>query len=309
MSYSKQQTQTMVLIVLVGLIIAIASYLCMIKPNLGRADECEVQAAKWAGDLAAQQRVVKKNLDTLRRAQAIETRTAALEAELHHGLFAGRLTSFFEELRRTHGFDFRFQHDPERVDPLPAGPCSELSNRFTILGCDFYEIVRFVEVLETANRGVRISDLEVRAHDPEKPDGLVDAQIELRLTGFKDGQDQPWSSEAQNSFTPTGRNPFSPPGATGTDPNSPIKIRLAAIRFNGTIGDGALIRPAEGEPAQLVRAGELIPFFDGTVRLLSYSSRALLVWHEPSKTRFKLTLCTGGDKAGQVSKVEEVNEE
>jgi Tfp pilus assembly protein PilO len=309
MSYSKQQTQTVVLIVLVGLIISVASYMGMIKPNLGRADECEAQAGKWASELAAQQRIVKKNLDTLRKAQAVETRTAALESELHHGLFAGRLTSFFEELRRTHGFDFRFQHDPERIDPLPAGPCAELSNRFTILGCNFHDFVRFVQVLETTNRGVRISDLEIRAHDPEKADGLVDAQIELRLTGFKDDQDQPWPSSAEDTLAPTGRNPFSPPGASGTDANSPIKIRLAAIRFNGTIGDGALIRPAEGEPAQLVRAGELIPFFDGAVRLLGYSNRALLVCHEPSKTRYKLTLSTSGDKAGQVSKVEEVNQE
>lgn len=307
MSYSKQQTQTIVLVVLVGLVIAVASYMGMIKPNLGRADECQAQAAKWTTELAEQQRIVKKNLDTLRKGQAIETRTAQLESQLHHGLFAGRLTSAFEELRRAHGFEFRFQHDPERIEPLPAGPCHELSNRFTILACDFYEVVRFIEVVETSNPGLRVSDLKVRAHDPEAPDGLVDAQIELRLTGYKDGHDEPWSSAAESTFKPTARNPFSPPGVRNTDPNSPIKTRLAAIRSNGTIGDGVLIRPAANEPAELVRAGELLPFFDGTVRLLKYSSRALLVYHEPSKTHYKLTLYPSGDKAGQVAKVEEVN--
>lgn len=309
MSYSKQQTQTMVLVVLVALVIAVGSYMGMIKPNLGRAGEYETQAKKWTSELAEQQRVVKKNLDTVQRAAEIEARIEELEGQLHHGLFAGRLTNCFEELRRTHGFEFRFQHDPERIDAQQAGQYHELSNRFTILACDFHEVVRFIQVVETSNPGLRVSDLEVRAHTPEEPDGLVDAQIELRLIGFKDGQEEPWESASEDTFAPKTRNPFTPPGARGADPSAPIKDQLAGIRFNGTIGDGALIRPAEGEAAKLVKAGQLLPSFDGTVRLVKYSNRALLVYHEPSKTHYILALYTSGENAGQVGKVEELKQE
>ncbi len=308
MSYSKEQTQTMALVALVGLVIAVGSYMGMIKPNLGRAAKHKESVEEWTDELAKQRRILKKNLDTMHRAEAIEARTAELEGHIRHGLFAGRLTSCFEELRRTHGFHFRFQHDLEQIEPLNAGQYHELSNRFTVLSCDFYQLIRFIQVLETTNPGIRVSNLEVRAHDADQPDGRVDAQIELRLVGFKDGRDDPWESGSEDTFKPERRNPFCPPGMRGADPNASMREKLGAICFNGTIGRGALLRPVPDAAAELVEAGEHLPCLDEKVRLVRYSNRALLVCHEPTRTYYKLTLYTSGEQAGQVERVEEITQ-
>jgi type II secretory pathway component PulM len=306
MSYTKEQTQTMALVALVALVITVGSYMGMIKPNLGSAKEHKDKVKKWTEELGTQRRIVRTSIDTLRRAKAIETRTAELETRLRHGLFAGRLTSCFEDLRRTHRFRFRFQNDLERIEPLDAGRYHELSNVFTILACDFYELARFIQVLETTNPGMRVSDLEVRAHDETVPNGLVDARIELRLIGFKDGEDTPWESTSVDSFRPERRNPFAPPGMGQVDPNAPVRQKLASICFNGTIGRGALLRPAPEAAAALVEPGQRLPFFDDAVRLVRYSSRVLIVCHEPTKTYYKLTLYTSGDRAGQVEDITEI---
>ena len=309
MSYSKEQTQTMTLLVLVGLIVAIGSYMGMIKPNLGRARSYEDSLNTWRAEIGEQQRVVKKNLDIVHRAQAIGARAAELEAGLRHGLFAGRLTGCFEELMRTHEFGFRFQQDLEQIDALNDGQYHELSNVFTILRCDFYELVRFIQVLETTNPGMRISSLEVHAHDAQEPDGLVDAQLEVRLIGVKDGQDQVWESASVDTFKPERRNPFAPPGMRGVDPHASMRDRLAAICFNGTLGRGALLRASPEAAADLVKAGQDLPFFDEAVRLVRFSSRVLLVYHEATCTYFKLTLHTSGKQAGRVKQVEEITQE
>jgi len=310
MTYSKQQTQTLVLVALVGLIIAVVAYMGMIKPNLGRASTYKKNVKKYADELTEQQRVIKKNLDTVHRTEAIEARTATLEEQLYHGLFAGRLTSSFEELRHTHGFDFRFQQDLEQIQPLESGRHYELSNRFTLLACDFYELVRLIQVLETTNPGVRVSDFEIRAHSPDEPDGLIDAQIELRLIGFKDGSDEPWTSASEDTFRPEKRNPFSPPGFHAVvDPNAPMREQLANIRYNGTLGGAALIRPTQDASAELIEAGEYLPFFKEKIRLVKHSSHVLILCHEPTQTHYKLTLYASGDRVGQVKQVEEIPHE
>jgi len=309
MNYSKEQTQTITLLVLVGLIVAIGSYMGMIKPNLGRSRGHEENVNKWRAEISEQQRVLKSNLDTVHRAQAVEARAAELEAGLRHGLFAGRLTGCFEELMRAHGFDFRFQNDLEQIETLNDGQYYELSNVFTILGIDFYELVGFLQVLETTNPGMRITSLEVAPHDPQNPSGLVKAQIEVRLIGFKDGRDEPWESASIDTFKPERRNPFTPPGVRGVDPHASVRDRLAAICFNGTMGQGAFLRPSPEGAADLVKAGDNLPFFDETVRLVRFSSRALIVYHEPSQVYFKLTLHTSGPEAGRVKHVEEITHE
>ncbi len=309
MIQSKQQAQTIMLLVLVGLIIAVGSYMSMIKPNLGRAGQYDNQLKKSEKELAEQRRLIKQNLDTVRRAGAIETRIAELEAQLRHGLFAGRLTAYFEELRRTHGFDFRFQHESEHIEPLLAGRYHELSNQFTVPACDFYELVRFIQVLETSNPGMRLGDFEVRAHDPNEPDGLVDAQIELRLIGIKDGRDEPWENTAESAFNPERRNPFSPPGAAGIDPSASLQERLAAICFHGTIGRGALLKPGADDAAELVEPGSHLPFIKDKVRLVKFSNRMLLVQHEATQTHYRVLFYTSGDKTGQVETIEEITQE
>ncbi len=309
MNYTKEQTQTMALLVLVGLIVAVGSYMGMIKPNLGRARSHEENVSKWRAEVGEQQRVVKNNLDTVHCALAIETRAAELEAGLRHGLFAGRLTGCFEELMRTHEFGFRFQNDLEQIEALNDGQYHELSNVFTILAIDFYELVGFIQVLETTNPGMRISSLDVCVHDPQSPSGLVKAQLEVRLIGFKDGRDEPWESASIDTFKPERRNPFTPPGLRGIDPHASVRDRLAAICFNGTIGRAALLKPSPEASADLVKAGDNLPFLDEPVRLVRFSSRTLIVYHKPSQAYFKLTLHTSGEQAGRVKHVEEITHE
>jgi len=307
MSYTRQQTQTIALVVLVGLMIAVGSYMAIIKPNLGRAGTHRASIKKWTTELGEQQRVVKKNLDSIQRAEQLEESTAGLEAHLRHGLFPGRLTSWFEDLRRTHGFEFRFQQDLEQSTPLYDGAYEELSNRFTILACDYHELARFIHLLETTNQGVRISDLKFEPHDAQKPDGLVDAQIEVRLVGFKDSRDDPWENADPEAFTSEGRNPFLASSEGAPDPRASVRERLATVRSNGTIGTAALIRPRADEAAVLVKIGGTLPSFEQEhVRLVRASDRALLVYHEPTHTHYKLTLHTSGPKAGEVETVEEI---
>jgi type II secretory pathway component PulM len=306
MSHSKEQTQTMALLALVALVIVVGSYLGLIKPNLGGAKAHQANVKKWTDELATQRRIIRTSLDTMRRVKQIEARTTELEASLRHGLFAGRLTSCFEDLRREHKFNFRFQNDLERIEPLNAGRYHELSNVFTILACDFYELTRFIQVLETTNPGMRVSDIEVRPHDAATPNGLVDAQIEVRLIGYKDGRDEPWQSASLDTFKPERRNPFTPPGTGQVDPNAPVRQKLASICFNGTIGRGALLRPAPEAAAELVEPGKYLPFFDEKVRLVRHSSRVIIVCHEPTNTYYKLTLYTSGERTGQVEDINEI---
>jgi len=309
MSYSKEQTQTIVLVVLIGLVIAIGSYMGMIKPNLGRANESEASYKKFADDLAQQRRVLKSNLDTVQHAKAIEERTAQLEERLRHGVFGGRLTNCFEELRRAHGFDFRFTNDLEGIEPINGARYHELSNQFEVLSCQFFELVRFIQVLETNHPSMRISNLEVRSHDPAAPDGLVDARIEVRILGFKDGQDAAWESASVDTFTPERHNPFAPPGAVDIDIHRGLRGQLAQLQFQGTLGNCALLRPAPGSAAKLVRAGQefQVGGSEGErVKLVRFSRSALVVCHEASKTYYKLTLYTAGDQTGRVEKIEEI---
>jgi hypothetical protein len=309
MSYTREQTQTMALLTLVGLIIAVGSYLGLIKPTLGRLGHIKASEHKWAAELDQQRLVVKQNREGLQRADTLQTRTTELEGQLRHGLFAGRLTACFEEVRAAHNFEFRCQHDLERVEPLQSGRYCELSNVFTILNYDFSEVCRFMQVLETDNPGIRISDLEIRAHDAADPAGLVDAQFEVRLLGFKDGRDDVWVSASQDTFTPGGRNPFAQPGARQADPNASLKQRLALLQFNGTIGQGALIKPSSTTPASLVKPGQKLPFYEEeTVVLVRISTHALIVHHKETGTYYKLTLSTSGPTAGQVEQVEEINQ-
>jgi hypothetical protein len=310
MNFTKEQTQTITLLVLVGLIVAVGSYMGMIKPNLGRAKSYEENVNKWQAEIGEQQRVVKGNLDTVHRARTIEARTTELEAGLRHGLLAGRLTGCFEELMRAHGFNFRFQNDLEQIEVLNGGQYHELSNVFTIMAIDFYELVGFIQVLETTNPGIRISSLEIKAYDPQNPSGRVQAQLEVHLIGFKDGRDEAWESASVNTFKPERRNPFTPPGLRGIDPYASLRDRLGAICFNGTMGQGsAFLRPAPEAAAELVKAGDNLPFFDEPVRLVRFSSRALIVYHEPSQVYFKLLLHTSGPDAGRVKQVEEITHE
>jgi hypothetical protein len=306
MSYTKEQTQTMALIAIVALVIVVGSYMGVIKPNLGHARDHADKTRKWADELTTQRRMVTKSLDIVRRAEGIEARTAELESQLRHGLLASRLTSCFEDLRRTHRFSFRFQNKLERIEPLNGGQYYELTNVFRILACDFYELVRFIHVLETTNPGVRVSDLEVRPHEAAAPNGLVDAMIEVRLIGYKDGQDEPWESASQDTFRPERRNPFMPPGMGQVDPNAPVRQKLASLCYNGTIGRGVLLRPSPEAAAQLVEVGKLLPFFNEKVRLVRQSSRALIVCHEPTNTHYRLRLYTSGERAGQVEEIEEI---
>jgi hypothetical protein len=309
MSYSKEQTQTIVLVVLIGLIIGVGSYMGLIKPNLGRAGKYEAAHQKQSAELAEQRRVLEANLDTVQYARALEGRTAELETRLRHGLFAGRLTSSFEELRREHGFDFRFTNDIEHVEPISSGHYHELSNQFEVLSCQFFDLIRFIQVLETSHPSMRVSDLEVRCHDSAAPDGRVDARIELRVFGFKDGQDAPWESAAIDTFTPERRNPFAPPGAADANPYKDLRGQLEQIRFQGTIGSGALLRLSPNTSAELVKENQEIRLGGErgeTVKVVRFSRGALVVYHAASATYLKLTFYTAGDEIGRVEKVEEI---
>jgi hypothetical protein len=310
MSYSKEQTQTMALLVLVGLIIAVGSYMGLIKPNLGRVSHIEANLQKWSTQLDEQRLIIKQNRESLQRDDTLQARTAELEAQLRHGLFAGRLTACFEQVRADHGFEFRYQHDLEHIDPLNEGRYYELSNVYTILACPFFEVCRFIQVLETDNPGIRIGDLEIRAHDASAPDGLVDAKLEVRLVGFKDGRDDAWVSGSQDTLSGGGRNPFAPPGVRPVDPNASLKERLKLIEFNGTLGQSALIKPSTDKRAVLVKAGQVLPFYEGmSVQLVRFSNHTLIVRHQETDTYYKLTLYTSGENAGQVEQVEEIQQQ
>ncbi|MBN1919314.1 MAG: hypothetical protein JW889_15535 [Verrucomicrobia bacterium] len=312
MSYSKEQTQTIALVVLIGLVIAVGSYMGMIKPNLGRAGKHEASFQKLSADLAQQRRLLKSTLDDVQHAKAIEARTAELEASLRHGLFAGRLTSCFEELRRAHGFDFRFTNDLERIEPVSGGRYYELANSFEILSCQFFNLVRFLQVLETTHPSVRISSIEVWPHDTAAADGRIVARIELRVFGLKDGQDAPWESASVEASKLEGRNPFAPPGVIELDVHRGLRAQLALIQFQGTIDGNAWLRPAPGTSATVVKQDQRFRLGAGDgeiVRLVRFSRNTLVVYHEASSQYFKLTLFTAGDRAGQVESVEEITPE
>jgi hypothetical protein len=309
MSYSKEQTQTMVLVVIIGLAVAVGSYMGMIKPNLGRASEYEASYEKYSAELSQQRRQLKANLDAVHRARAIEERMAELEGRLRHGLFGGRLTRCFEELRHDHEFDFRFTNDLERIEPINGGRYYELSNQFEILSCRFFELIRFIQVLETSHPSLRLSDIEVRCHDIAAPDGRVDARIELRVFGFKDGQDAAWESASVDTFTPESRNPFVPPGMVDADPHRGLRALLAQLQYQGTLENGALLRPAPGSAAKLVKAGQEFRLGGEAgdhVKLVRFSRSALVVYHAASSKTYRLTLYTAGDNAGRVEKIDDI---
>jgi len=153
---------------------------------------------------------------------------------------------------------------------------------------------------------LRVSDFQIQLHNPDNPDGLVDAHLELRLIGFKDGRDEPWASASKDTFRPEARNPFSPPGARVVDPNAPLREQIRAICFNGTMGGAVLLRPTQDAAAELVEPGGYLPFFKEKVHLVKYSNHALILYHEQSQTYFKLTLHASGDQAGQVKEIEEI---
>lgn len=312
MTYSKEQTQTIVLLVIVGLIVALGSYMGLIKPNLGRTGKYDASYAEYEAELGEQRQVLKANLDTVQHARALEERATELEGRLRHGLFAGRLTSHFEALRRTHGFEFRYTNDRERIEPVSGGRYYELSNQFTIIACGFDALGRFIQVLETDAPSVRISDLEVTLHDPEEPDGLVDAHVELRVFGYKDGEDAAWDSASNATAPLEGRNPFRPPGTIDRDPHRGLRARLAQVQFQGTMGQSALVAPLPGASAKLVRKGQVIRLgeaADQQVRLVEFSRNALVVYHEATQQYYRLTLYTAGDQAGHVRHVEEIIEQ
>ena len=128
----------------------------------------------------------------------------------------------------------------------------------------------------------------------------------MRLIGYKDGDDAPWESASEDSFRPERRNPFTAPGTGKVDPNAPVRQKLTSICYNGTIGRGALLRPASDAAAELVEPGKYLPFFDEKVRLVRHSNRVLIVCHEPTNTYYKLTLYTSGEHAGQVEDIKEI---
>ncbi len=312
MKYSKEQLELMVLMGLMILGVFVVCFVLFIKPNFTAigANKADIEKVKSAID--KERKIIKLCSADSHRAEELRKQMEERENMLFHGLRVGRLTEFFDTIRKKEKFYIKYKIGLEKTKEVYQDKYYELFNEFTVLSCNYHLFGKFISALETANPGIRIAELEISKTDSDTgQEGLVDAKFELRLVGFKEenpGEQDEWTHQSKIEFNiGVKRNPFEPPGlGLLYDPGERFKRELASLVVTGTLRNALLIKEKRSEDtsAEVVAKGGIIRQLSEEVRLIDFSGYDYLrVERVRDGKIFKMVLVNIGERRGEVKEI------
>ncbi len=312
MKYSKEQLELMVLMGLMILGVFVVCFVLFIKPNFNAIGAYKADIEKVKSAIDKERKIIKLCSADSHKAEELRKQMEERERMLFHGLRVGRLTEFFDTIRKNEKFYIKYKIDLEKVKEVYQDKYYELFNEFTILSCDYHLFGKFISALETANPGIRIAELELSGKDSDTgQEGLIDAKFQLRLVGFKDEnptKEDEWTHQSKIEFNiGVKRNPFGPPGpGILYDPGEQFKRELASLVVTGTLRNALLIKEKYREyaSAEVVAKGGMIKQLSEEVRLIDFSGYDYLrVERVRDKKIFKIVLVNIGERRGEVKEI------
>ena len=295
-----------VFLALTGLVLVIISHLFFIKPGFVAAAGCKKEMAKIGTEIAAEEKDAFRLKNLRAEQKKLEQHISGLEGDLFHGLNNSRLIPFFTFVAAEYDFPVEPSYKYERSDEVPMEDYLEVYSNIKILSYDYLKMGRFINALESSNPGVRISKITLGRSDPEKTNGLVNADFELRLLGFRepDEQNENWTPCPNVVFDADGgRNLFDPFAVKViVDPERRFKEALQGIKITGKLkGYGLIIKKRTGKSTDWI-LGESIVLGGKEVSLQYFSidlpQDYVIIRRKDTNTSYRLTT-----KRGQVTSV------
>ena len=211
--YNKEQSEMILFLGLIGLVVIVASYMLYIKPSFALVATSKAEAVKLKQEMAEESADAKKLRPLLVEKNQLKTHIDELEQELFSDLSNSQLIPFFTEIASGYDFPNEPGYEYERSQDLPLEDYLEVHTKINIQSYDYLNLINFISEIESSNTGLRVAEIIIKKSDPDSIEGIVSCDFELRLAGFRDKKDQPrkWVAKENVALNVAGlRNPFGP---------------------------------------------------------------------------------------------------
>jgi hypothetical protein len=266
MSYTKEQAEMLALLVLMGCAVIVLSFLYLVKPNFATIAECKAELKKADAEIAN----LNKAKVTLARLQKERDSVVAAIRNGEGAVFAGLevnpplsdvcvRAANEVNLKPAYGaqtskslLEFRERAaDGKEV----ARHYDDVQRTLDVHSSDFFTLCRFLSAVENANKGLRVTHLEIgneSLEQQEQEKGEVRSKIELSMLGIREGERTLGEvidvSGYKDFDVGQKRNPFGPAGgvsAISEDPGRRIKEILSRLKITGIWSDRLILEVAK----------------------------------------------------------------
>jgi len=307
--YNKQQSEMIVFLGITALVLIVISYLFFIKPSFATANRCKGEMTKIEKEMTEEEKDVPKLKNLIAEQKKLTRHITEQEKNLLHGLSNNRLIPFFTAVVSQYDFPIEPSYQYEKSEDVPLSDCIEVFSRINIRSYDYLELGQFINALESSNPGIRISEMTLaRTVDSTGPSGLVDAEFELRLLGFRQQseQNEKWEPKPLVVFNAEGgRNPFclfSPKVIADPEKRFLDELRRIEITLRWKEYGIVIKQPRDGKSVDWM-LGESITLGEKKVVLKDFSvdlpQNYIIIERKDSNTSYRLAT-----KNGKVRRIE-----
>lgn len=277
--YNKEQSEMILFLGLIGLVVIVASYMLYIKPSFALVATSKKEAVKLEQEMQEEKGDAKKLRSLLVEKKELETHIVELEKELFSDLANSQLIPFFTEMASKYDFSPKPGYVYEKSLELSFDNYIEVYTKINIKSYDYLNLIGFINEIENSNTGLRVTDLTVKKSDPDSTEGIVSCDFELRLAGFrnKEEQNQGWTAKESVAIDVEGlRNPFGPSKkkvVVAVDPEQGFNQTLRDLTIPGKWkGKGLMVKTRKYSGGKDWMLGETILLGGKKVKLNEFYS-------------------------------------
>jgi hypothetical protein len=211
--YNKEQSEMILFLGLIGLVVIVASYMLYIKPSFALVAASKEEAVKLEQEMQEEKSDSKKLRPLLVEKKEIEAHIVELEQGLFSDLSNSELIPFFTEMASKYDFPTEPGYEYEKSQELSFDDYLEVYTKINIQSYDYLNLIEFISEIEGSNTGLRVASITIQKSDPDSAEGIVNCAFELRLAGFRDKKKhhREWTAKESVATDVGGlRNPFGP---------------------------------------------------------------------------------------------------
>lgn len=310
--YNKEQSEMILFLGLIGLVVIVASYMLYIKPSFALVAASKVEAEKLEKEMQEENGDAKKLRPLLVEKKELEAHIAELEQGLFSDLSNSQLIPFFTEIASRYDFPTEPGYEYEKSQDLPMEDYLEVHTKINIQSYDYLDLINFISEIEGSNSGLQVSEITIQKSDPDSTEGIVNCNFQLRLSGFRDKKEPPqgWTAEERVALDVGGlRNPFGPSKCKmiAVDPEQEFNQSLKNLTISGRWkGLGLMVKTREHTGGKDWMLGETIMLGGKKVKLNEFSielGNEYIIIERDDEAGYLYKLATAGNKITSIKRI------
>jgi len=209
--YNKQQSEMILLLGLIGMVMIVASYMLYVKPSFAFVTECKAKSVKLRQEMAEEKDDAGKLRGLLVEKKRLDSHISELERELFSNLSNSQLIPFFTKIASKYDLPTEPGYGYEKTQELSVEQYLEVYSEISIQSYDYLSLIDFINAIESSNPGIRVSRITMSKINTDDDEGIVTCAFELRLLGFRDAVEPQadWEPKSHTVSSTDGlRNPF-----------------------------------------------------------------------------------------------------